>query len=166
MEKEYERGNSSLSFTTDMMTLMQRVIDQRKHHTGPVTVVCRYLKSMNLWGCTHLHTFKWIIHTFSIPNWSNITHACIVLGICVYIHNKSFFLNERLQWRNCYLFYFILKNIEIKYRYAFFAFFVLDFLSNWPFQFNKYIYILDRRCHSLNMMDDEHCTMDARMYHL
>ncbi|XP_063447580.1 receptor-type tyrosine-protein phosphatase epsilon-like [Mytilus trossulus] len=23
-----------------MMTLMQRVIDQRKHHTGPVTVVC------------------------------------------------------------------------------------------------------------------------------
>ncbi|XP_063446685.1 uncharacterized protein LOC134726180 [Mytilus trossulus] len=33
LAKEYERGNSSLSSTADMMTLMQRVIDQRKHHT-------------------------------------------------------------------------------------------------------------------------------------
>ncbi|CAC5379812.1 PTPRT [Mytilus coruscus] len=38
--KKCDSGNSSLPSTADMLVLLQRVIDQRKHHTGPVTVVC------------------------------------------------------------------------------------------------------------------------------
>ncbi|XP_071129225.1 receptor-type tyrosine-protein phosphatase epsilon-like [Mytilus edulis] len=38
--KECKSGNSFLPTTADMLVLLQRVIDQRKHQTGPVTVVC------------------------------------------------------------------------------------------------------------------------------
>ncbi|CAC5379813.1 Tyrosine-protein phosphatase non-receptor type 5,Receptor-type tyrosine-protein phosphatase R,Receptor-type tyrosine-protein phosphatase eta,Tyrosine-protein phosphatase 10D,Tyrosine-protein phosphatase non-receptor type 7,Receptor-type tyrosine-protein phosphatase O,Receptor-type tyrosine-protein phosphatase beta [Mytilus coruscus] len=39
--KEFEIGNTSLPSTTNMNVLLQRVTEQRKQRTGPVTVVCR-----------------------------------------------------------------------------------------------------------------------------
>ncbi|CAG2203572.1 PTPRT [Mytilus edulis] len=39
--KEFENGSPSLPSTTDMIVLLERVTEQRKQRTGPVTVVCR-----------------------------------------------------------------------------------------------------------------------------
>ncbi|OPL33882.1 hypothetical protein AM593_06522, partial [Mytilus galloprovincialis] len=40
--KEFKNYSPSLPSTTNMIVLLERVTEQRKQCTGPVTVVCRY----------------------------------------------------------------------------------------------------------------------------